>query len=100
MTLGVEVIGMERTFLPCISGGKNTSIQVVLSRSLTLPGVLGLCSPDHRSVCQHFPNPTHVQEHFVLFVLNHLCSVGAGLFQVLLPGEHTAPCGAELGWLC
>lgn len=47
MTLGVEVMGMERTFLPCISGCKNTSVQVVLSRSLTLPGVLGSCSPDH-----------------------------------------------------
>lgn len=52
-TLGVEVMGMERTFLPCISGSKNTSVQVVLSISLTMPGVLGSCSPDHRSVCQH-----------------------------------------------
>lgn len=34
MPLGVEVMGMERAFLPCVSGNKTTSIQVVLSRSL------------------------------------------------------------------
>lgn len=33
MTLGMEVMGVERAFLPHISGGKNISIQVVVSSS-------------------------------------------------------------------
>lgn len=42
MTLGVEVMDMERAFLPRISGSKNTSVQVVLCSSHHLARHVGL----------------------------------------------------------
>lgn len=42
MTLGMELMDMERAFLPRISGSKNTSVQVVLSSSHHLARHVGL----------------------------------------------------------
>lgn len=60
MTLGVEVMGMERAFLPAFLVVKHLNPSDPEQISLALLGVLGSHSPDHRSVCGHIPNPTHV----------------------------------------